>query len=182
MLATNCLNDHPLNLVLTNQNCQSCLNTNDTNNLTMSKVCKNCWLQEKIAKSSCNPIPEQGYTLYGSDISAGVIGHQWTSNKNLTRKNITKYYQDVYGVEYVDNNNTKENQTTTISFIEPTLPTHRGLTIFFTLFKLNQWSSSLSTSSANNNTSSNSSTSSSITPTPQSINILIRSGNNIIRN
>lgn len=44
----------------------------------------------------------------------------------------------MYGVDW----QLTGNQTTIFTFTEPILPSHRGLTMFFTIFKVNTWGNS----------------------------------------
>lgn len=65
---------------MTNKNCQLCLKSGEEQ-LTTSNFCISCWLSQSLAKSTCEPMPERGFQIYGSDISQGIISSQWTSNK-----------------------------------------------------------------------------------------------------
>lgn len=86
------------------------------------------------------------------------------TNKVLVRKSLNSFYTDLYGVDY---ETTSNNQTTVMTFTESFLPNHRGLVIFFTLFKVNTWYQGAGTSGS---------------ILGHYINILIRSENYIIRN
>lgn len=85
--------------MITNTNCRQCLNAGE-DQLTTASVCVNCWLAQGLAKSKCEPVPEIGFQLYGSDISDGVITEQWESNMDIVGKNLTKFYTDLYGVDW----------------------------------------------------------------------------------
>jgi hypothetical protein len=108
--APTCLTQHPLNLVLTDSSCSSCLNSSTFDQVTASLTCRQCWLNQNLASSTCDPTPESGYQLFGTDLQNGVISKQWSSAKNLTTFSCTSDYTNLYGIRAT---NTSSNSSLT---------------------------------------------------------------------
>jgi hypothetical protein len=96
--ASTCLIQHPLTSVLTDSNCSACLNTSNFNDVTSTSNCRQCWLNQNLASSTCNPTPQSGYQVFGTDVQNGVISKQWSSNKNITQFTCTSNYPNLYGI------------------------------------------------------------------------------------
>jgi hypothetical protein len=102
-----------------------------------SAACMSCWIFLGIGSGKCVPASASGYVFYANDLTSGPGSALWTGSENLTAFTCTSDYVNIYGIGQPENHTVKTPSS--LNYTLTGLPAHRGITLVFNIFKIDDW-------------------------------------------
>lgn len=134
---TLCPQNFTINQLQFNSNCSACLRATK-NQMYSSASCMSCWIFLGIGSGKCVPTAASGYVFYANDLGSGRPGSAlWTGSENLTSLTCTSDYVNIYGIGQSQNHTVRTPSS--LNYTLTGLPAHRGITLVFNIFKIDEW-------------------------------------------